>query len=580
MGISGLYGQWLKTKNYTGVIVRDIPKYVSSFSVDFNHIIHKAAGLTYGYNPPNPERQEYVKKISSSVVELEFFKQITSLLLEIISLIRPRDLLIIAVDGVAPQAKIQQQRQRRYKAVMSKTADILFDSNSITPGTEMMVRLDSYLTTWVKREGCEPKMPKMTIYSGHMTPGEGEHKIMNFIREGVLTGEGSHIIYGLDADLIVLSLLAPLERIYLYKEDSEEVIDIDNLREAIVHETQNNEGVKDFVFLMSLVGNDFLPAVVSLKNKKESINEIIRSYTDVGSGIVHDDQINFDVVREVFENLAFHEKDHLYTISNMKTEFPIEAFDTTKTEKGIDMVNFRKRWYDTHMEPKGNSDDIEWLQRRLKTSLVPHYDKVAKTMADKYILGMAWVFTYYTQGRVNYSYVYDYFFAPLMVDLAKFEIPSVHDYHYDPDIKMFHPFYQLISVIPPASQSVLPSDLQKLYKPTSSITDMLPIRVLIDLQGAPYDERHQKTQDWHGVVIIPPVDVARVIEAVRNLNISESKWIKYSHHDITTSIKPPDLESVEREHRLLTKSVRQERTKPRGQFEYDPNAWRAVHHLF
>jgi 5'-3' exonuclease len=582
MGVSGLHGQWLRAKNYRGVIIREMPKYVSSFCVDFNHIIHKAAGLIYGYHPHSPERLEYVKKTMGNALEIEFFKQITSLLMDLIYFISPRDVLIIAVDGVAPQAKIQQQRQRRYKSAMTRTADSNFDSNSITPGTEMMVRLDAYLTTWVKQEGYNINMPKMVIYSGNMTPGEGEHKIMDFVRAGVLDGEGAHIVYGLDADLIFLSLLAPLDRIYLYREDSEEIIDIDNLREAIISETKNNHGVSDFVFMMSMVGNDFLPSVPSLKNKKESIDAILQAYVEVGRSIITDDRIRWDAFIEVLDKLSLQEKDFLSALSLVKTEYPIEAFAGSFDKQGqLDMKKFRPNWYYSHLEPKGSEEDIEMLENLLKTSLVPAIDIVVKEMVNKYFLGMAWVYTYYTKGVVNYSYLYDHFFAPLLSDLSNADAPSPDDYLYNEEIKMFPPFYQLISVIPPGSVAVLPNDLQKLYKPSSPIIDMLPTRVIVDLQGATFDERNHSTREWEGVVIVPPVDINRVIDAVQNLDISTRKWANYNPKEVTTIVKPPELETAEREQRLLAKNVKQDRiNKNRNTFGHDPNAWRATHILF
>lgn len=581
MGISRLYSQWLRAKNYRGVITRDMPKYVSSLCIDFNSLIHKAAGITYGYNPYRAERVEYIKNSQAATLELEFFKQITSSLLEILESVKPRNVLILAVDGVAPQAKIQQQRQRRYEASMSHSADVVFDRNSITPGTEMMVRLDTYLTNWVSKNGYIAQMPKMVIYSGHLTPGEGEHKIMDFIRKGVLDGSGAHFIYGLDADLTMLSMLSSLNRLYLYREDSEEIVDIDNLREAIIYETKNNNGIPDFVFMMSMLGNDFLPVIPSFKDKKEGIDEILRAYVEVGRSIIKDDQINWEAFKEILENLAGHEKDYLILLSKAKTEYPIEAFEHAFVNDSLDMTIFRKAWYTTHLTPLGNPDDVAIIENILTTSLIPDINIVAKEMVNKYLLGMAWVYTYYSTGAINYSYLYDYFFAPLINDFVFGEAPLEEDYQYNEDIKMFHPFYQLISVIPPASVEVLPTVLKKLYKSTSTIIDMLPSKVIVDLQGASYDERNEKTRAWEGVVVIPPVDITRVIDAVRNLDISDRKWSSYNPKFQTQTIKPHEIEVSEREQRLITKSIRQERnSKNYVNPGHDPNAWRATHILF
>src|SRR5689334_5340041 len=87
------------------------------------------------------------------------------------SMVRPRKFLYMAIDGVAPRAKMNQQRSRRFKTAKEakKTALIeaeirrklieegkevpsedkpgkpKFDSNCITPGTPFMDRVAKYL---------------------------------------------------------------------------------------------------------------------------------------------------------------------------------------------------------------------------------------------------------------------------------------------------------------------------------------------------------------------------------------------------------------------------------------------------
>ena len=108
--------------------------------------------------------------------------------------------VFIAVDGVVPMAKIRQQRVRRFKSAWLRSTgsgpgQATWDSNSITPGTRFMEKLDAMLNG----------INKGWMVSGVSDEGEGEHKIMRWLRS--TRPEGKILVYGLDADLILLSML-------------------------------------------------------------------------------------------------------------------------------------------------------------------------------------------------------------------------------------------------------------------------------------------------------------------------------------------------------------------------------------
>ena len=148
---------------------------------------------------------------------------------QLLNVARPTDLAYLALDGVAPRAKMVQQRQRRFRAVQDKGLEKgvyhrhkrayirgeLWDSNCVTPGTTFMTALGDYLhahqSEWTS-PGAGPAF--QVVVSDATEHGEGEHKIMTHLRAagdpqaGIVNGtiRRTHVLYGQDADLIMLGL--------------------------------------------------------------------------------------------------------------------------------------------------------------------------------------------------------------------------------------------------------------------------------------------------------------------------------------------------------------------------------------
>ena len=200
--------------------------------LDFNGIVHNA---THPEGRPAPT--------TFDAMMLEVFRRVDRLVLAA----RPRRMLFLALDGVAPRAKMNQQRSRRFMAAREREQaqaaqkpksamqaacsngegegdSESFDHNAITPGTEFMLRLGECLRYYcAERIARCPAWRQLTvILSDASVPGEGEHKIMAHIRaqraRADYDADSSHLVYGLDADLVMLALATHEPRFCLLRD--------------------------------------------------------------------------------------------------------------------------------------------------------------------------------------------------------------------------------------------------------------------------------------------------------------------------------------------------------------------------
>ncbi|KAJ2359757.1 exonuclease II Exo2, partial [Coemansia sp. RSA 2611] len=208
------------------------------------------------------------------------FQAIATAVSDLVDLIRPSQLLYLAIDGVPPRMKERLQRERRERLATAPTTS--FNSYSITPGTQWMRRMEAYLCEFIenKRKSDANWRYLSVVFSGCLDPGEGEQKIMEYLR---IRGEdGKHCVWSNDADSVLLSLATRVPHITIVSERAKSgiphytVFDIDVLREQIATRyasllTGPGEESKlarierlyglvdDLVFMTLFAGNDFLP---------------------------------------------------------------------------------------------------------------------------------------------------------------------------------------------------------------------------------------------------------------------------------------------------------------------------------
>ncbi|CAG8586736.1 6270_t:CDS:10, partial [Diversispora eburnea] len=359
--------------------------------LDANGIVHNA---THPQDKPAPTSEDEMM--------IEIFNYIE----RIMSSVRPKKLLYIAIDGVAPRAKMNQQRSRRFRTAREEkdklkessdpdTLELMqakrFDSNCITPGTPFMTNLAKCLRYWVAENlNSDPEWRNLkVILSDSSVPGEGEHKIMDFIRSQRTSihhdPNTRHIIYGLDADLIMLSLGTHEPHFKVLREDvfgNNEVLpekpfillNVEVVREYLTIELKVDNlpwsfnlenAIDDWILLCFFVGNDFLPHLPSLEIREGAIDSLIsiwkRCLPLMGGYITDNGNVNLKRLQYLVTELGKMEDE----VFIRRHEF--ENRSKRRKIRNVDSITINNSISDNSCDTKPSQESIESIITEEKT---------------------------------------------------------------------------------------------------------------------------------------------------------------------------------------------------------------------
>ncbi|GAA5835075.1 hypothetical protein JCM9279_007191 [Rhodotorula babjevae] len=325
-----------------------IPEFDALY-LDMNGIIH---------NCSHPNDDDASFRISEEDIFLAIFSYIAHLF----SVIKPQKLFFLAIDGVAPRAKMNQQRSRRFRTAKENKETIEkakrrgeeipeeagFDSNCITPGTPFMARLSQQLKYFIAKKVSEDADWRNVeiVLSGHEVPGEGEHKIMEYIRlnkaQPGYSPNMRHCMYGLDADLIMLGLLSHDPHFCLLREEVtfgprggkgkakslhdqnfflmhlglfREYLDheFSTLKETLPFEYDLERIIDDFILINIFIGNDFLPHLPGLHINEGALNRLFEIYKRIlpqaGGYLNEHGKLNAPRLQLVLDELTVFERE-------------------------------------------------------------------------------------------------------------------------------------------------------------------------------------------------------------------------------------------------------------------------------
>ena len=482
-----------------------IPSYFSYIVKNHANIIKKLEGSTIQVNnlylDCNSIIYDAVRNINfAELVETDInsiIREVCVKIDEYIHTLKPNKNVFIAFDGVAPVAKLEQQRSRRYKSLYQNTISrSIFKSTSpdpwnttaITPGTVFMNSLNEKI--YARYKNPSTYNVEKIIISGSNEHGEGEHKLFQYIRSFPEQHQNVNtIIYGLDADLIMLSInhLPIASQIYLFRETPEFIksinaelepnqsylMDIPELANIITLDMNNGEEltseqqknrVYDYIFLCFFLGNDFMPHFPSVNIRTGGVNKMLNAYKATIGGtednLTDGKKIFWKNVRKIVQWLADLEEKHIQneTKSRDRQEKNVLPNGTPEEQyKKFDAIPI----YERELEKFINPFKSNWQVRYYKTLFNMDIDDVRrKQICTNYLEGLEWTMKYYTTGCSDWRWCYNYNYPPLFSDMIHY-IPYF-DTEFVPKMpaKPVTDLVQLCYVLPRQSLQFLP---EKLY---------------------------------------------------------------------------------------------------------------------
>ena len=557
MGVPSFFLWLINNFGIKNIIVPKLNKKANRLYIDANCAIH-------------PKCFEILKKyqeeklVDVDMMEEDMINNIINYFDFLIDNVSPTDIVYISVDGVAPMAKIQQQRKRRYKAPIEEnlrnnikqkhgiTDTITWSNIVITPGTVFMEKLHNRIIKYINEKKNIKKLKY--IYSSYHVPGEGEHKILSHIKKSI-ESDDIYVIYGLDADLIFLSFASQKNNIYLYRENNQLAEIFKNITpglcyiniEKVKNEYYNtltkmlNHGpgneynkqtigtklimkniINDFILLCFFAGNDFLPGVPSI-TITSSMNKIIECYITILERthsylVTNKFDINTIFFEELVELICQSEIKQIRYI-NKNTENKKKLFNNDPYKLDImKLENMQTNITTDHVDiVTGDINHIKSRYYEYYFGINEYYNESVDILVNKYLEGIIWIIRYYFNQCPSWDWYYPYHVAPFLSDiLVGIKNSNINNTQFKSSMPIT-PFKQLLIVIPKEYDYIIPKSLLETINKDSK--DHIFIQNLIL-------DTTNKTVFWKCVPYLPFIDHATVNEIYDNTKFSKEDSIR------------------------------------------------------
>ena len=348
---------------------------------------------------------------------------------ELVKYTNVSDLLYIAIDGIPPKGKMKQQRMRRHKSILENKP---WDTNAITPGTYFMEKLNHKLKDYQNTN------VKQILISDSNVRGEGEHKILQYIKKN--NNLGTKVIYGLDADLIMLSMVSGKNNIYLLRERTEYNIEnteneyiyliIDELKKKINQTCNSN----DYIFLCFLLGNDFINHLPSICLRYGGYDILLETYQMMQEryggyfcliDLELEHCIHLTFLKEFIYELSLKEKSLLQKKQIIRGKQYKRAYQNySHIFHQLNGTNSINDIYEFQTNYTGDKEKCKEMINNLPILYYPNernyqYNSDLNLSKD-YLNSLIWTSHYYFKECIHWKYSTDYDTGPLLKDFYRY----------------------------------------------------------------------------------------------------------------------------------------------------------------
>ena len=524
------------TQKYHSILSDNKPKGLDIYCIDFNGVIHNVAqDVIKKYANDEAAIAAVAAAAASATIEDEIIDGVWERIRYYFDNYKAAKYIICA-DGVAPLAKMFQQRKRRYLNIYKNTLDnvkIVWDTNAITPGTLFMDKLNAHIAKNITHDRYINKI----IYSGSNECGEGEHKIFNILKE--TPKDARIIIHGLDADLIILSLMSRKDNIYLMREMKDphthstvfNYLNIKELRKAILcelksswdldssafgcDEVDDNDLIETYCTACSILGNDFIPHLLTVELKNNGIETLMfatKNAIKTNGLLVKNGDINHNCLIDIFKSLANTEDEDIHRICEryIKKKPPQGSHHSQGSHQSAPSDYYGLKNKDPLISVIYNSPN-KWRQeyyRVIFDNNISIDSTVMFNACNNYIAGIYWVYSYYKGAPIDCEWYYPYNYPPTIKDILNHSIANEPAGLLNSNNEFVPSYIQLLIVLPKYSFNLLSKKHQRyMLDIYCGLFHMYPVKYNI--------QTFLKTQLWECAPTLPLINlnyIRRVLE--------------------------------------------------------------------